>query len=276
VRRAAEDGAGAVFHQHEIGDVDRQLPVRVERVLRLEAGVEALLLGRLDLGLAGADALALGDEGGELRICAASARASGWSGAIATKLAPNSVSGRVVKTSSFDRSAAPASGSGSGTSRGLRSLPIQFSCISRTFSGQRSSVPAPSSSSSANTSVILRNHWLSLRRSTGAPERQPRPSITCSLASTVMSTGSQLTSAPCGRRARRERSRNSFCCAVIFGVAGRDLARPVERQPIASAARASRRCFVGPGLSRDGPCASRSRRSRPAGRTRPSPSGAAR
>ena len=51
---------------------------------------------------------------------------------------------------------------------------------------------SPSSNSSAK-SVIFRNHWLSLRRSTSAPERQPRPSITCSLASTVMSTGSQLT-----------------------------------------------------------------------------------
>jgi hypothetical protein len=30
--RAAEDGAGAVVHQHEIGDVDRNRPVRVKRV----------------------------------------------------------------------------------------------------------------------------------------------------------------------------------------------------------------------------------------------------
>ena len=30
VRRAAEDGAGAVFHQDEIGDIDRQLPGRIE------------------------------------------------------------------------------------------------------------------------------------------------------------------------------------------------------------------------------------------------------
>ena len=28
VRRAAEDRAGAVIHQHEIRDIDRQLPVR--------------------------------------------------------------------------------------------------------------------------------------------------------------------------------------------------------------------------------------------------------
>ena len=41
--------------------------------------------------------------------------------------------------------------------------------------------------------MILKNHWVSSRCSTSAPERQPRPSITCSLASTVWSTGSQLT-----------------------------------------------------------------------------------
>ena len=29
--RAAEDGAGAIFHEHEIGDIDRQLPVRDRR-----------------------------------------------------------------------------------------------------------------------------------------------------------------------------------------------------------------------------------------------------
>ena len=37
----------------------------------------------------------------------------------------------------------------------------------------------------AENAVILKNHWVSSRCSTGAPERQPRPSITCSLASTV-------------------------------------------------------------------------------------------
>ena len=58
VRRAAENGAGAVIHQHEIGDIDRQLPVRVERMRGLEAGVVALLLGRLDRGLRRADVAA--------------------------------------------------------------------------------------------------------------------------------------------------------------------------------------------------------------------------
>ena len=68
MRRAAEDGAGAVFHQNEIRDIDRQLPVRIERVQRPDAGVEAHLLGGVDLGLRGAAAPALLDERGEFGI----------------------------------------------------------------------------------------------------------------------------------------------------------------------------------------------------------------
>ena len=68
VRRAAEDRAGAVFHQHEVRDIDRQLPVRIERMDRLDAGVETLLLGGVDDFLRGADAFDLGDELGEFRI----------------------------------------------------------------------------------------------------------------------------------------------------------------------------------------------------------------
>jgi hypothetical protein len=40
VRRTAEDRAGAVVHQDEVGDVDRQFPRRVERVAAGQAGVE--------------------------------------------------------------------------------------------------------------------------------------------------------------------------------------------------------------------------------------------
>jgi hypothetical protein len=87
-----------------------------------------------------------------------------------------------------------------------------LACISFTRSGQRSSVPSASSSSGAYL-VMDRNHWLSLRFSTGAPERQPRPSITCSFASTVPSTGSQLTQLSFrSTRPARQKSRNSRCC----------------------------------------------------------------
>ena len=68
VRRAAEDGAGAVFHQNEIGDVNGELPRRVERMQRLDAGVEAHLLGGVDRRLRGAHLLAVGDERRELGI----------------------------------------------------------------------------------------------------------------------------------------------------------------------------------------------------------------
>jgi hypothetical protein len=70
--------------------------------------------------------------------------------------------------------------------------PIQFFCISFTCSGQPSiSSSAPSS---ASAYAVMRKKYIGISRfSTSAPVRQPRPSITCSLASTVWSTGSQFT-----------------------------------------------------------------------------------
>jgi hypothetical protein len=46
--RAAEDRAGAVFHQHEIGDIDRQSPPGIKRMFHADAGIEAELLGLFD------------------------------------------------------------------------------------------------------------------------------------------------------------------------------------------------------------------------------------
>ena len=40
--------ARSVIHQHEVRDVDRQLPAPVERMHRLDAGVEAELFGFFD------------------------------------------------------------------------------------------------------------------------------------------------------------------------------------------------------------------------------------
>ena len=68
MRRAAENRAGAVFHQHEIGDVDRHAPARVERMDRFERGAIAALFGGLDDRLAGAEPVAFGDELGERRV----------------------------------------------------------------------------------------------------------------------------------------------------------------------------------------------------------------
>ncbi len=62
------DRAGAVIHQHEVGDVDRQALVGIERMDRADAGVEAELLGGLDLGRGGAACAALLDELGRVAI----------------------------------------------------------------------------------------------------------------------------------------------------------------------------------------------------------------
>ena len=70
VRRAAEDGAGAVLHQDEIGDIDRQLDPGAERVAHSEPGIDAQLLGPFDRRLAGPGAAAILDEAGHLGISA--------------------------------------------------------------------------------------------------------------------------------------------------------------------------------------------------------------
>ena len=125
--------------------------------------------------------------------------------------APNNVSWRVVKIFNSLSPAGVVFGSSAKRISMPSERPIQLRCISRTLSGQRSSVSS-ASSSSCEYFVILKTHWLISRCSTIAPERQPRPSITCSLASTVMSTGSQF-SLRFSRSARpaRRKSRNIFC-----------------------------------------------------------------
>ncbi len=62
MRGATEDCAGAVIHQHEIRDVHRQLPGRIERMDGLDAGVEALLFGGVDFRLRRAGVTAFLDE----------------------------------------------------------------------------------------------------------------------------------------------------------------------------------------------------------------------
>ena len=66
--RAAEDRAGAVVHQDEVGDPDREGGARQERVRHPQAGIVPTLLRGLDRRLAGAEAAAFGDEGGRRRI----------------------------------------------------------------------------------------------------------------------------------------------------------------------------------------------------------------
>ena len=62
VAGAAEDRARAVFHQHEVGGVDRQRFARHQRMLGEQRQLVALLLGGLDLGRCGAGLVAFLDE----------------------------------------------------------------------------------------------------------------------------------------------------------------------------------------------------------------------
>ncbi len=68
VRRTPEDRAGAVFHQHEIRDPDRDRAISIKRMDGFESGRIAAFLRGLDHRLAGAHAVAFGDEGGKLRV----------------------------------------------------------------------------------------------------------------------------------------------------------------------------------------------------------------
>ena len=50
MRRASKDGARTIIHQHEIGDIDRQMPAGIKRVLHREPGVETALFGSFNVG----------------------------------------------------------------------------------------------------------------------------------------------------------------------------------------------------------------------------------
>ena len=94
VRRHGHDRAGAVVHQHVVGDPDRQ-PLAVDRVGHVVAGEDAglRLLGGAVLGAPRAGVLRVC-----LRLLARMRSTNGCSGATTKNVAPNSVSGRVVKT----------------------------------------------------------------------------------------------------------------------------------------------------------------------------------
>ena len=67
--RAAENGAGAVIHEHEIGDIDWQDLVFEHRMFHVNPGEIALLLRLLDhFGGVRAEAMALGNKILECRI----------------------------------------------------------------------------------------------------------------------------------------------------------------------------------------------------------------
>ena len=68
MRRTAENRPGAIVHQHEIGDIDRQTPFRIERMAHLEPRIIAFLFRRFDRRGGGATMMALGDEARQPRV----------------------------------------------------------------------------------------------------------------------------------------------------------------------------------------------------------------
>ena len=73
--------------------------------------------------------------------------------------------------------------------------PIQLRWIVFVRSGHSPPSGSSYSSSSSAYAVILKNHCVMFRSSTGVPQRSQRPSITYSFATTVWSFGHQLTGA---------------------------------------------------------------------------------
>src|SRR5215831_15925778 len=118
-------------------------------------------------------------------------------------LAPNNVSWRVVKTSSSSSAFGVVAGSSAKRMSSPSERPIQLHCIRRTLSGQRSSRSSACSKSSENL-VMAKYHCGISRCSTSAPERQPRA---------------------------HEVEEHLLLVLVVGGIAGRDLARPIERKP---------------------------------------------
>ena len=62
MRRASENSTCAIFHQHEIGDIDRQLTVYHERMQNRQTGVITTFLGGFNSCFRGAETRAFGKE----------------------------------------------------------------------------------------------------------------------------------------------------------------------------------------------------------------------
>ena len=68
VRRAGENRPGAIVHQNEIGDPDRQFPIGVQRMAHPQPGVDPQLFGLFQRFLGGAALGRLGAERGNLAV----------------------------------------------------------------------------------------------------------------------------------------------------------------------------------------------------------------
>ncbi len=152
---------------------------------------------------------------GRAPACRAYSRASslaccstnGCSGATTKKVAPKSVSGRVVNTG---RSRSSSSTRKRISAPSLR--PIQLRWIAFVRSGHSPPSGSSNSSSSSAYAVIRKNHCVMFRASIGVPQRSQRPSVTYASATTVWSFGHQLTGASLRyARSRSKKRRNSHC-----------------------------------------------------------------
>ena len=272
VRGHGHDRAGAVVHQHVVGDPDRD-PLVVHGVDGVEAGEDARLL----LARERAPRSSRRRRGARTRAISSpfSARSakrstSGCSGASTKNVAPNSVSGRVVKTGT------------SSSSSSIRKM------ISRALGA-------------ADPVALHRQHALGPRLEqrhlveqpvgvVGDPEHPllevPRldlgaAALAVAVDHLLVREHGLVVRAPLDRRrlavgeARLvQLQEEPLRPAVVLGLVRRDLARPVDRPAHAlDLARGSPRCCAR--SPRAGGRPRGSRRSRPAGRTRRSPSGAA-
>ncbi len=98
--RHRHDRPGAIVHQDEIGEVDRHLPPG-QRIDTVAAGEDPFLFDIVTGALHPVKRLGVADEQPRPRPCAPAVvrtSARGCSGARLMKVAPQSVSGRVVKT----------------------------------------------------------------------------------------------------------------------------------------------------------------------------------
>jgi hypothetical protein len=143
VARHRHDRAGAVAHQHEVGDVDRQRFAR-DRMQRAQAGVHAALLLRFEFGLGNAALLQFLDEGLQRGIGRGRAlRERVLGGDAHERHAHQRVRARGEHVQRHVRAF--------DLERELQAFaaPIQLRCIVRTASGQPGSVSSPSSNSCA-------------------------------------------------------------------------------------------------------------------------------
>src|SRR5262249_9560661 len=147
-------------------------------------------------------------------------------------LAPNSVSGRVVKISSSSSPFGVVFASSAKRTSKPSERPIQFFCISRTLSGQRSSVSS-ASSSSCEKLVILKNPLGELPVP-ARPIRAPAATFDDLLVrehGLVNGIPVHLRLLALDQSRLEKVEKHSLLMLVVVRIAGRDFPTPVQRQP---------------------------------------------